>query len=121
MTDEELIDAMTRHGKMDSIVGNHCALAAIRIKALLQAVQHANDHADAAIADMKVVARKLEQETRRRQGMTDTAFDWKARAERLEEALEKLACECSSNCDWEHDDICQSWIARAALEGANHE
>jgi hypothetical protein len=34
---------------------------------------------------------------------------------RLRDALQKLACECSSNCDWERDDICPSWIARAAL------
>ena len=40
-----------------------------------------------------------------------------ARAERLEAALRKLACKCPSNCDWERDDICPSWTARAALEG----
>jgi len=34
---------------------------------------------------------------------------------RLREALEQSACKCSSNCDWERDDICPSWIARAAL------
>ena len=37
--------------------------------------------------------------------------------DRLREALEQLACKCSSNCDWLHDDICPSWIARAALRG----
>jgi hypothetical protein len=36
--------------------------------------------------------------------------------ERLREALQKLSCKCVSNCDWEHDDICPSWIARAALK-----
>jgi hypothetical protein len=37
--------------------------------------------------------------------------------ERLREALKKLSCNCASNCDWESDDICPSWIARAALKG----
>ena len=31
------------------------------------------------------------------------------------EALRKLSCNCSSNCDWEHDDVCPSWTARATL------
>jgi len=37
--------------------------------------------------------------------------------ERLREALKKLSCNCASNCDCESDDICPSWIARAALKG----
>lgn len=49
------------------------------------------------------------------------AMDAEARAERLEAALQKLACKCPSNCDWERDDICPSWIARAALKGDDHE
>jgi hypothetical protein len=31
------------------------------------------------------------------------------------ETLRKLSCKCSSNCDWEHDDICPSWTANATL------
>lgn len=49
------------------------------------------------------------------------ASSHRVRAERLEAALQKLACKCPSNCDWEHDDICPSWIARAALKGEDHE
>jgi hypothetical protein len=41
----------------------------------------------------------------------------RADRDRLREALEQLACKCSSNCAWLHDDICPSWIARAALTG----
>ena len=40
------------------------------------------------------------------------------------EALEKLACKCPSNCDWEHNDICPSWTARTTLTeltGKNHD
>ena len=40
---------------------------------------------------------------------------------RLREALGKLECKCSANCDWERDDVCPSWIARAALNGESHE
>ena len=40
-----------------------------------------------------------------------------AERDRLRKALGKLECKCSSNCDWLHDDICPSWIARAALKG----
>jgi hypothetical protein len=39
------------------------------------------------------------------------------RIEQLEAALRELSCKCTSNCDWERDDICPSWIARKALEG----
>ena len=39
----------------------------------------------------------------------------------LREALGKLECKCSSNCDWERDDVCPSWIARAALKGERHD
>ena len=42
----------------------------------------------------------------------------KAEIERLREALEKLSCNCTSNCDWDFDgEICPSWVARAALKG----
>ena len=38
--------------------------------------------------------------------------------ERLREALEKLSCNCTSNCDWDFDgEICPSWVARSALKG----
>jgi recombination DNA repair RAD52 pathway protein len=30
-------------------------------------------------------------------------------------ALQVLSCKCPSNCDWERDDVCTSWIARAVL------
>jgi hypothetical protein len=41
----------------------------------------------------------------------------KGRIEKLEAALRELSCKCTSNCDWERDDICPSWTARKALEG----
>lgn len=43
--------------------------------------------------------------------------DVEAERDRLRETLGKLECKCSSNCDWERDDVCPSWIARAALKG----
>jgi len=50
----------------------------------------------------------------------DAALDQDAATEieRLREALEKLSCNCTSNCDWDFDgEICPSWVARAALKG----
>ena len=47
----------------------------------------------------------------------DACDSWKEECERLREALKKLSCNCVSNCDWENDDVCPSWIARAALKG----
>ena len=44
-----------------------------------------------------------------------------AERDRLRGALEKLECKCSSNCDWLHDDVCPSWIARAALKGESRD
>jgi hypothetical protein len=41
----------------------------------------------------------------------------KTRIEMLEAALRELSCKCTSNCDWERDDTCSSWVARKALEG----
>jgi hypothetical protein len=31
------------------------------------------------------------------------------------EVLRALSCKCQSNCDWERDDVCTSWTARAVL------
>ena len=30
-------------------------------------------------------------------------------------ALQEQSCNCASNCDWEHDDVCPSWTARTTL------
>jgi len=38
------------------------------------------------------------------------------RIAKLEAALLELSCKCTSNCNWERDDICPSWIARKALD-----
>lgn len=40
--------------------------------------------------------------------------------EQLEKALREFSCKCSSNCEWERDEICPSWIARTAL-GENND
>ena len=47
----------------------------------------------------------------------EVALEAKDEIERLREALKKLSCNWASNCDWESDDICPSWTARAALRG----
>jgi hypothetical protein len=49
----------------------------------------------------------------------DAICDRNTRIEKLESALRELSCKCTSNCDWERDDICPSWTARKALEGKN--
>jgi hypothetical protein len=89
--------------------------AAARLEALLQAVQHANDHADAAIKDMEALVKYRDAYAECDRIATEALRKSEDRAERLEAALQKLACKCPSNCDWERDDICPSWIARAAL------
>jgi hypothetical protein len=38
-----------------------------------------------------------------------------AEVERLRAALEPFVCDCSSNCEWERDEVCPDWNARAAL------
>jgi hypothetical protein len=43
--------------------------------------------------------------------------EYQLEEKRLRQALKKLSCNCASNCDLESDDICPSWIARAALKG----
>ena len=37
--------------------------------------------------------------------------------EKLRAALEPFVCDCKSNCEWERDEICPDWNARAALSG----
>lgn len=82
MTDKELIKALRMRSESDL-----CRKAADRIAALRQAVQYANDHADAAIADMQAA---------------------NARAERLEAALLLIADDAGTG-TW------QGNHARAAL------
>ena len=54
--------------------------------------------------------------------VTEYMFHWEGRALDAEaklatamEALREQSCNCSSNCDWEHDDVCPSWTARTVL------
>lgn len=63
--------------------------------------------------DLAELTRKLEQETRRRQSMTETAFDWKARAERLQALLHEALKDFDSN----GNEPVGPWprLARAAL------
>jgi hypothetical protein len=41
--------------------------------------------------------------------------DLQAKLAKAVEALREQSCNCPFNCDWEHDDICPSWLARTAL------
>ncbi len=41
--------------------------------------------------------------------------------EKLRAALEPFVCDCKSNCEWERDEVCPDWNARAALPGDKHE
>ena len=88
---------------IEAASGCFCAAVADRIEALTAERDNA----------WKMVA---EADSRLGQSLGDALQD-KADNARLREALEQLACKCSSNCDWEHDDICPSWIAHAALTG----
>lgn len=48
----------------------------------------------------------------------DRTMKAEAKVAALVAGLEKLSCKCSSNCDWDHDDVCPSWTARAAIAAA---
>lgn len=41
-----------------------------------------------------------------------------ARVKELEEGLLPFVCDCSSNCEWERDEICPDWNARVLLTPA---
>jgi hypothetical protein len=63
------------------------------------------------------IAQRLAQWAENDMRAESVALEAKDEIERLREALKKLSCNCASNCDLESDDICPSWIARAALKG----
>lgn len=123
MTDEDLIarlqlpwpdDESVEEVTLPAWVLELCAAAANRIEALV---------------------RKLEQETRRRQSMTETAFDLKENVERLEAAIDYILDGMAINApDYEIDpdddflDAANSdWVRdvltrlAAALKGDDHE
>lgn len=105
MTDEELI---ARLREIQGQAGLFAAAGADRIAALRQAVQHANDHADAAIKNRKTLVKSRDEYRLVARVLDDCMVAAEARAERLEAALLFYA---ASNND-------HGIIARAALKGA---
>ena len=74
-------------------------------------VKRWDDHVESLCSPMSTIEHMAQKMRNRIEALT-------AERDRLRKALGKLECKCSSNCDWLHDDICPSWIARAALKGA---
>ena len=129
MTDEELVAVLRWRGS--ALQEGAFPAAATRIEQLTAEYEEAMECNEQFFVDNEFLKKRVAALTAERDEMAMSCLSadgeaqraWNAQkgaeaeAARLREALGKLECKCSSNCDWQRDDVCPSWIARAALKG----
>ena len=88
------------------------------LEARLEAATHDAKEAEAYAEELEAEVKNL---TKHHSNMADPRYwegryrDEKTALAKAVEVLRALSCKCPSNCDWERDDVCTSWTARAVL------